>query len=113
MDILTPFGQAYCTKSSFPKILDHCFGPAGCPNGLSLPDSWYNHCCPAEEVDSAQWAAREVSGQKTYCYLHHLNTNGFHVAAVGQVGVLETSFETLLCKVGTVMMFHDLTHMMK
>ena len=39
------------------------------------------------------WAAREVNGQKKHCLLHNLNANGFHVAAVGQLGVQGTSFD--------------------
>ena len=40
-----------------------------------------------------------------YCWLHGLNANGFYVAAVGQLGVLETSFV-----VGTIVKsgyYHD------
>ena len=35
--------------------------------------------------------------QKTDCHLDGFNVNGFHVAAVGQLCILETS-----CEVGTV-----------
>ena len=39
------------------------------------------------------WAAREVSVQKIVCHLVCFNTNGFHVAAEGQPGILESRFE--------------------
>ena len=48
---------------------------------------------PAEEVDSARWAAREVSVQKIDCRLVGFNANGFHVAAEGKLGILESRFE--------------------
>ena len=97
MDIPTPYGQAYRTKSSSPRIVDPCFGPAGHHYGLSSLAGWQNHCYQAEDVDSAQWATREVSRHKKYCYLHGLNPNIFYVIAVGQLGIQETNFE-----VGTI-----------
>ena len=97
MDIPMPYGQDYRTKSSSPRIVDPCFGPAGHHYGWSLLAGWQNHCCQAEEVDSAHWAAREVSKQKMYYRLHGLNPNGFHIAAVGHLGIQEMNFE-----VGTI-----------
>ena len=35
MDILMPYGQAYHIKSSFLRIIDSYFGPAGYHYGLS------------------------------------------------------------------------------
>ena len=62
MDIPMTYGQIYCTKSSSLRIVDPHFGPASRHYGLSLLAGWQNHCCRAEEVDSAHLAAREVSG---------------------------------------------------
>ena len=93
MDVLMPYGQAYRTKSSSLRILDPRFGPTGHHYSLSSLAGWQNHCCQAEEVDSAHWAAREVNGQKKYCHLHGLNANGFQVTAVGQLGIQEMNFE--------------------
>ena len=58
MDILMPYGQAYHIKSSSPRIVHPHFGPACHYYGLSLLPGWQNHCCQAEEVDSAHWSAR-------------------------------------------------------
>ena len=52
-DILMPYGQIYSIKNSSLRISDPHFGPAGCHYGFSLPAGWQNHCCQAEEVDSA------------------------------------------------------------
>ena len=82
-DIPMPYGQAYRTKNSCLRISDPRFGPACWPSGLSSLVGWYDRCFPAEEVDSAHWAARKVSMQKTDCRLHSFNANGFHVAAEG------------------------------
>ena len=43
------------------------------------------------------WAAMEVSVQKFDCHLVCFNANGFHIAAKGQLGILELRFE-----VGTI-----------
>ena len=88
-----PYGQAYRTKNSSLQISDPRFGPAYWPSGLSSLVGWYDRCFPAEEVESAHWAAREVSMQKIDCRSVCFNTNGFHVAAEGQLGVLESRFE--------------------
>ena len=92
-DIRTPYGQAYRTKNSSLRISDPRFGPACWPSGLSSLVGWYDHCFPAEEVESAHWAAREVSVQKTDCRSVCFNTNGFCIAAEGQLGILESRFE--------------------
>ena len=88
-----PYGQAYRTKNSCLRISDPHFGPACWPSGLSSLVGWYDCCFPAEEVESAHWAARGVSVQKIDCRLVCSNANGFHVAAEGQLGVLESRFE--------------------
>ena len=88
-----PYGQAYRTKNSCLRISDPRFGPACWPSGLSSLVGWYDRCFPAEEVESAHWAARGVSVQEIDCRLTCFNTNGFHVAAEGQLGVLESRFE--------------------
>ena len=62
MDTLKPYGQAYRIKSSSLRIFDPRFGPASRHYGLSLLVGWQNRCCQAEEVDSADWAAGDVSG---------------------------------------------------
>ena len=88
-----PYGQAYRTESNSLRIFDPRFGPAGWPNGLSSLVGWYDRCFPAEEVESAHWAAVGVSVQEIDCRLVCFNANGFHVAAEGQLGVLESRFE--------------------
>jgi len=88
-----PYGQAYRTKNSCLQISDPRFGPACWPSGLSLLVGWYDRCFPAEEVESAHWAAREVSVQKIDCCLVSFYANGFHVAAEGQLGILESRFK--------------------
>ena len=92
-DIPTPYGQAYRTKNSSLQISDPRFGPAYWPSGLSLLVGWYDRCFPAEEVESAHWAARGVSVQEIDCCSVCLNANGFHVAAEGQLGVQGSRFE--------------------
>ena len=91
-DIPMPYGQAYRTKNSCLRISDPRFGPACWPSGLSSLVGWYDRCFPAEEVESAHWAARGVSVQEIDCRLTWFNANGFHVAAEGQLGVLESRF---------------------
>ena len=93
MDNPMPYGQAYRTKSSSPRIFDPHFCPASHHYGLSLLAGWQNCCCQAEEVDSAHWAAKGMSGQKKYCHLHGLKANGFHVAAEGALGIVESRFK--------------------
>ena len=92
-DIPTPYGQAYHTKNSSLRISDPGFGPAYWPSSLSLLVGWYDRCFPAEEVESAHWGAGEVSVQEIDCRSTCFNTNGFHVAAEGQLGILESRFE--------------------
>ena len=53
MDILMPYGQAYRTKSNSLRIFDPHFGPAGLHYGLPSLVGWQDHCCQAEELDSA------------------------------------------------------------
>ena len=88
-----PYGQAYRTKNSCLQISDPRFGPAYWPSGLSSLVGWYDRCFPAEEVESAHWAAREVSVPKIDCRSVCFNANNFHVAAKGQLGILESRFE--------------------
>ena len=44
-------------------------------------------------MDPAHWTAREVSVQEIDCRLNGFNANGFHIAAEGQLGILESRFE--------------------
>ena len=82
-----PYGQAYHTKNNSLRISDPHFGPAYWSSGLSSLVGWYDRCFPAEEVESAHWAAREVSVQEIDCRLACFNANGFHVVAEGQLGI--------------------------
>ena len=88
-----PYGQACRTKNSSLRISDPRFGPACWPSGLSSLVGWYYRCFPAEEVESAHWAAREVSVQKIDCHSVCFSANSFHVAAEGQLGILESRSE--------------------
>ena len=88
-----PYGQAYRTKNSCLQTSDPRFGPACWPSGLSSLVGWYDRCFPAEEVESAHWAAGEVSVQEIDCRSTCFNANWVHVAAEGQLGILESRFE--------------------
>ena len=88
-----PYGQAYHTKNSSLRISDPRFGPAYWPSGLSSLVGWYDLFFPAEEVESAHWAAREVSVQEIDCHSTCFNANGFRIAAEGQLGVQGSRFE--------------------
>ena len=92
-DIPTPYGQAYRTKNSCLRISDPRFGPACWPSGLSSLVGWYDRCFPAEEVESAHWAARGVNVQGSYCRSTCYYANGFHVAATVQLGVQGSKLE--------------------
>ena len=93
----TPYGQAYRTKNSCLRTSDPRFGPAYWPSSLSSLVGWTSRCFPAEEVESAHWAARGVSVQEDECRSTCFNANGFHVAAAVQLGIqgLVAEYDTI------------------
>ena len=109
-----PYGQAYRTKNSCLRISDPRFGPACWPSGLSSLVGWYDRCFPAEEVESAHWAARGVSVQKLIAVRPVLTPTVFTSLLRGSLAFWgQGSSLVSLRKVGTVMALRDLTHMMK